>query len=145
MDFVSALWEGEGSEIMPIAEADTPKICSSRMGLLSGPLGRAVPTRVRGSIRSGWKLLCGPFASSPVSPARRRACGCSEDHQASLTTQNRGLDALHARSLYADRNSLRHEPETPPAPPPTPAREAPGNQSWKSNFLAIAIINLIEL
>ena len=23
------------------------------------------------------------------------------------------------------------------APPPTPAREAPGNQSWKSNFLAI--------
>ncbi|HJM63073.1 MAG TPA: hypothetical protein QGF50_05120, partial [Roseibacillus sp.] len=24
-----------------------------------------------------------------------------------------------------------------PAPPPTPAREAPGNQSWKSNFLAI--------
>ena len=25
------------------------------------------------------------------------------------------------------------------APPPTPAREAPGNQSWKSNFLAIAI------
>ena len=26
------------------------------------------------------------------------------------------------------------------APPPTPAREAPGNQSWKSNFLAF--INL---
>jgi hypothetical protein len=23
------------------------------------------------------------------------------------------------------------------APPPSPAREAPGNQSWKSNFLAI--------
>jgi hypothetical protein len=23
------------------------------------------------------------------------------------------------------------------APPPTPAREAPGNQGWKSNFLAI--------
>ena len=28
-------------------------------------------------------------------------------------------------------------PLPPPAPPPTPAREAPGNQSWKSNFLAI--------
>ena len=25
------------------------------------------------------------------------------------------------------------------APPPTPAREAPGNQSWKSNFLAITV------
>jgi hypothetical protein len=25
------------------------------------------------------------------------------------------------------------------APPSSPAREAPGNQSWKSNFLAIAI------
>ena len=23
------------------------------------------------------------------------------------------------------------------APPPTPAREAPGNQGWKSNFLAV--------
>jgi hypothetical protein len=28
------------------------------------------------------------------------------------------------------------------APPPTPAREAPGNQSWKSNFLAIIGISL---
>jgi hypothetical protein len=28
------------------------------------------------------------------------------------------------------------------APPPSPAREAPGNQSWKSNFLAIIGISL---
>ncbi len=27
------------------------------------------------------------------------------------------------------------------APPPTPAREAPGNQSWKRNFLAITQIH----
>jgi hypothetical protein len=25
------------------------------------------------------------------------------------------------------------------APPPSPVREAPGNQSWKSNFLAVAV------
>ena len=27
-----------------------------------------------------------------------------------------------------------------PAPPPTPAREAPGNQGWKSNFLAVYLV-----
>jgi hypothetical protein len=44
-------------------------------------------------------------------------------------------ESLNVHGIFRSNMVLQRDK---PAPPPTPAREAPGNQGWKREFLAIA-------